>query len=91
MHAMKRIDARSRSRARMLALAVGLACAPTLLACSPQFWGGAAVGAVGTGAAYERKNRKAMDDLERAFERGEISKKEYLKRKDELKDASIVR
>ena len=76
--------------ARILALALSLACGP-LTACSPAFWGGAAIGAVGTGAAYERRNRQAMDDLERAFERGEISKEEYLKRKDELEKASVVR
>ena len=76
--------------ARILALALCLACGP-VTACSPAFWGGAAVGAVGTGAAYERRNRKAMDDLERAFERGEITKEDYLKRKRELEKSSVVR
>ncbi len=76
--------------ARILAVALCLACSP-LTACSPAFWGGAAVGAVGTGAAYERRNRKAMDELERAFERGEISKEDYLKRKRELEKSSVVR
>ena len=76
--------------ARILALALCLACG-SVTACSPAFWGGAAVGAVGTGAAYERRNRKAMDDLERAFERGEITKEDYLKRKRELEKSSVVR
>ena len=76
--------------ARGLALALCLACG-SVTACSPAFWGGAAVGAVGTGAAYERQNRKAMRELDRAFRRGEISKEEYLERKEELEKASVVR
>jgi uncharacterized membrane protein len=76
--------------ARMLALALCLACGP-LTACSPAFWGGAAVGAVGAGAAYEHRNAKAMRELDRALERGDISKEEYLKRKEELEKSSVVR
>jgi uncharacterized membrane protein len=76
--------------ARSLALALCLACG-SMTACSPAFWGGAAVGAVGTGAAYEHKNAKAMRELDRALERGDISKEEYLKRKDELEKSSVVR
>ena len=60
-------------------------------ACSPQFWGGAAVGAVGAGAVYERENRQALDKLERAFKRGEISKKEYLERKEAIEKKSVLR
>ena len=76
--------------ARILALALCVACGP-VGACSPAFWGGAAVGAVGTGAAYERQNRKAMRELDRSFKRGEITKEEYLKRKEELEKNSAVR
>jgi hypothetical protein len=76
--------------ARMLALALCLAYGP-LTACSPAFWGGAAVGAVGAGAAYEHRNAKAMRELDRALERGDISKEEYLKRKEELEKSSVVR
>ena len=43
------------------------------------------------GAAYERENRKALDQLEREFKRGEISKEEYLKRKKEIEERSAVR
>jgi uncharacterized membrane protein len=32
-----------------------------------------------------------MDRLERAFERGEINKDEYIKRKKEIEDRSVVR
>jgi len=81
-----------RAHTRTLALALTLAiCTPTLVACSPAFWGGAAVGAVGTGVGYERQNRKAMDRLDRQFERGEISREEYLERKRELEKGSVVR
>lgn len=58
--------------------------------CSTAFWGGAAAGAVGTGAVYEHRNRQARDDLEKAFERGEISKEDYLRRKKELDRTSIL-
>ena len=76
--------------ARILALVLCLACGP-VVACSPSFWGGAAVGAVGTGAAYERQNAKAMRELDRSFKRGEITKEEYLKRKEEIEKNSVVR
>ena len=79
---------KSRAWGRTLALCCVVA---GIAGCSPAFWGGAAIGAVGTGAAYERQNRKALDQLERAFERGEISKKEYLERKKEIEDRSVVR
>jgi len=68
---------------------IGLAL--TSVACSPgALLGGAAIGAVGAGAVYERENRQALDELRRSFERGEISKQEYLERRDEIADRSIL-
>lgn len=58
--------------------------------CSRSFYGGAAVGAGGTGAAYEYQNKKALDDLESDFKRGKITQEEYLRRKDEIQKRSLV-
>jgi len=52
--------------------------------------GGAAVGAAGVGAAYEYQNKKQMDRLEEDFKAGNISKEEYLKRKEDIKSGSII-
>ena len=58
--------------------------------CSRDFIGGAAVGAGATGAGYEYSNKRALDDLERDFRRGTITKDEYLRRKKEIQDRSLV-
>jgi hypothetical protein len=57
-------------------------------ACSPWFWGGAAAGAIGTGAAYEHKRRDELRDLEHEYERGEIDRQEYRERKKAIEDTS---
>jgi hypothetical protein len=57
--------------------------------CTPlAFLGGALLG---TGAAYEYDKKRDMDRLDRAFEHGEITKDEYLRRKKDIEDASVVR
>jgi hypothetical protein len=55
------------------------------------FLGGVAVGAAGTGAKYEYDKKRELDKLDRSFERGQISKEEYLQRKKEMEKGSIVR
>jgi len=60
------------------------------LGCSRGFWGGAAVGTVGTGAAYEYSNKKQMDRLEEDFKAGRIDKEEYFRRKKQIQDGSII-
>jgi hypothetical protein len=57
-------------------------------ACSPWFWGGAAAGALGTGAAYERERHEELEELERDYERGRIDREEYRERKHELEETS---
>lgn len=47
---------------------------------------GAAVG----GAAYEYSNKRAMDQLKEDHEAGRISSEEYERRKQEIKDRSVV-
>jgi hypothetical protein len=61
-----------------------------LIGCNPWFWGGAGVGALGTGAAYEHENREAREALDKEFERGQITKDEYLRRKKELEGTSVL-
>jgi hypothetical protein len=58
--------------------------------CSKSFWGGAAVGAAGAGAAYEYSKKKQMDELEEDYEEGNIDKDEYEQRKKEIEEGSII-
>jgi len=51
--------------------------------CSKSFWGGA-------GAAYEYKKKQQMDRLEEDFEQDRISREEYLDRKKEIEEGSII-
>ena len=62
----------------------------TMQGCSKEIIGGAAVGAAGVGAAYEYQNKKQMDRLEEDFKAGNITKEEYLKRKEDIKSGSII-
>ena len=61
-----------------------------LQGCSKEMIGGAAVGAAGVGAAYEYQNKKQMDRLEEDFKAGRINKEEYLKRKEDIKNGSLI-
>lgn len=58
--------------------------------CSREFIGGAAVGAGGVGAAYEYQNKQALDQLESDFKAGRIDKDEYLNRKKDIQDKSLL-
>jgi len=74
------------------ALFTGMACAAllALAGCSKETVGGAAVGAVGAGAAYEYQMHEQLDELEAQRKAGEISEEEYERRKQEIKDRSII-
>ena len=54
------------------------------------FLGGAALGALGTGAGYEINASSKMDDLESDYKAERISRSEYLARKSQLEKGSIV-
>lgn len=58
--------------------------------CSGRFWAGAAVGAVGAGAAYELHNKRQMDRLEQDLREGKITKEEYEVRKEQISRGSII-
>lgn len=76
---------------RYLALsALIMFAAATIQGCSKEMIGGAAAGAAGVGAAYEYQNKKQMDRLEEDFKAGNITKEEYLKRKEDIKSGSII-
>lgn len=76
-----------RCRWLLTAGAAALACT-SLGGCA--FFGGAAVGAAGTGTAYEVQNRKALDELDDDFEEGRIDRDEYLRRKREIEKRSAI-
>jgi len=58
--------------------------------CSPAFWGGAAVGALGSSGAYEVNNKRQMDKLEEDRRAGRISRDEYQDRKRQIEHGSVI-
>jgi hypothetical protein len=54
------------------------------------FGAGAAAGAGAAGAGYEYQNKQALDELDDDYAEGKISREEYLRRKREIDDKSIV-
>jgi hypothetical protein len=51
---------------------------------------GAAVGVLGTGAAYEYQNKRQMDQLELEYKEGKINEQEYNTRKEQIQRGSII-
>jgi hypothetical protein len=58
--------------------------------CSKSFWGGAAAGAVGTGAAYELRQKQQMDRLKEDRAKGVITEQQYQDRKQQIEKGSII-
>ena len=54
------------------------------------FLGGAAVGALGTGAGYEINNKRQLDKLEDDYKNERISRREYEERKKQIEAGSII-
>jgi hypothetical protein len=71
-----------------LMLMLGLMAALGQSGCA--FLGGAAFGALGTGAGYEINAKSKMDQLEDDYKAERISRAEYLSRKSQLEKGSIV-
>lgn len=71
-------------------MAIVLAAAVAATGCSSSTLGGAALGAGAAGVAYEAYNADAMNDLQEAYENGEISKAEYQRRKAEIEGRSLI-
>jgi hypothetical protein len=55
-----------------------------------QFLGGAATGALATGAGYEIQAKRQMDRLEEDFKNRRISREEYESRKRQIESGSII-
>lgn len=74
------------------AILIIIACASLMITsgCGRGTLGGAALGAGAAGAAYEYSNKSALDNLEKDLQSGAISKDEYLRRKQEIQDKSLV-
>jgi osmotically-inducible protein OsmY len=73
-----------RSALTLILAAVGL------WGCSPQFWGGAATGALATGAGYEIQANRQMNKLEDDYRSGRIDRREYEVRKSQIEKGSII-
>lgn len=58
--------------------------------CDRRVVGGAAVGTVGAGAAYEYQGKRAMDSLEQEYRAGQISQEEYERRKREIESRYLL-
>jgi hypothetical protein len=54
------------------------------------FLGGAATGAVATGAGYEIQAKRQMDRLDDDFKNRRISREEYEDRKQQIQKGSII-
>lgn len=73
-----------------LVVVIFLSAVLSLSGCSKSFYGGAAVGAAGAGAAYEYQARDAIKDLEKERSEGRISQEEYERRKKEIQERSLT-
>lgn len=69
---------------KLMSLLMAGAC---LTGCAA-LWAGAGAGAAG--AAYEGKNKHDLEKLEDSYKDGGISQDEYLRRRDEIEDRSLV-
>jgi hypothetical protein len=58
--------------------------------CSPQFWGGAAAGVLGTGAGYEYNAHRQLDKVEDDYKSGRIGREQYEDRKRQIEKGSII-
>jgi hypothetical protein len=54
------------------------------------FLGGAATGALATGAGYEINSKRQMDKLEDDYKNERISRREYEDRKKQIESGSII-
>jgi hypothetical protein len=55
-----------------------------------EFIGGAAAGALATGAGYEYNSKRQMDRLEDDYKNERISRREYEERKKQIENGSII-
>jgi hypothetical protein len=75
---------------KKLFLAILLAGSLPQMGCSPEFWGGTALGALGAGGGYEYNNKRQMDKLDDDRKAGRIGREEYEDRKRQIERGSII-
>lgn len=69
---------------------IGLTLLLALAQTGCAFLGGAATGALATGAGYEINAKQQMDKLEDDYKHERISRKEYESRKAQIEKGSII-
>ncbi len=74
----------------MKTLILGLVLLVGVGQASCEFIGGAAVGAAGTGAAYEYNAYRQMQQLEEDYKAERISRRDYEERKKQIEAGSIL-
>jgi hypothetical protein len=75
---------------RTLATSLAILAVMCTSGCSGAFWGGAAAGALGTGAGYEVQSNRQMDRLDDDLRTGRINRREYEARKQQIERGSLV-
>lgn len=76
---------------KMTGLLVVLLLTATQTGCSGAFWGGTGAGVLGAGAGYEIQAERQMRQLDDDLESGEIDKREYNIRKDQIEKGSLIK
>lgn len=67
------------------------ACLLSFVVVMPLLGGCAAlVGAGATAGAYEYQNKEAIEDLDEAYKRQELTRQDYLRRRDDIGSRSLV-
>ena len=71
---------------------IGIVSLPLIftIGCGREVVGGAALGAGAAGAAYEYSNKERLEDLRQEYESDQISREEYLRRKQEIEEKSLI-
>jgi hypothetical protein len=69
---------------------IGLTVLLALAQAGCAFMGGAATGALATGAGYEINAKRQMDKLEDDYKNERISRQEYERRKAQIEKGSII-
>ncbi|MDZ7842000.1 MAG: hypothetical protein U5R46_14455 [Gammaproteobacteria bacterium] len=71
-------------------IAVALVGTSLTTACAPRHVAGGLMGGAAVGGAYEYKNKRALDRLERQRANRSISDREYQRRRQEIDDRSLI-
>lgn len=70
-------------------ITIALVGASLTTACTQRHVAGGLLGGAAVGGAYEYQNKRALDRLEHQWRTGQISNREYHRRREEIDDRSI--